>query len=74
MGNSAPPPIGRMHRIPERCLMQPRLHLAKRIPAFGCIRWHGLGRRPYERKGNLDPYALLAALGAQPTINVGMMG
>jgi hypothetical protein len=67
----APSPIGRENGIPERCLMQSCLDLAKRIPALGCIRWHGLRRSRYESpKGKLDPQALWVP----PDNKVGMMG
>jgi hypothetical protein len=38
MGDRTSSPIGREHRIPERCLMQPRFDLPERISTLRRIR------------------------------------
>ena len=51
--------MGREDGLSERCLMQPCLELAKRIPLLGCVRWHGLSRGPYEcSEAKLHPQVL----------------
>src|SRR5215831_1771848 len=59
MRDRTPPPISGKNRISERCLMQPRLDLTKRIPPLGCVRWCGLSRGSYDRcERKLNPQML----------------
>src|SRR5262249_43818364 len=59
MRDRASSPVGGEYGVLERCLMQPRLDLSKRIPTFGRIRRHGLSRSSYNRpESSLNPQTL----------------
>jgi hypothetical protein len=45
----APSTVGGEDRISEACLMEPCLHLSKRVAALWCVRWRCFSRDPHNR-------------------------